>query len=188
MSEKLIKVIVGSKNPVKINAVKTVFQRMFEKSIIDCCGMHAPPGVADQPMSAQETRLGAENRVSFCKAQETADFYVAAEGGVDCFDYGPATFAYVVIANEHHQSIGRSANLPLPATIYHALEQGEELGTVMDRLFNTKNIKQQGGAIGLLTQGLATRESCYIEALILAMAPFVHRELYSLTDGLSAKQ
>jgi non-canonical (house-cleaning) NTP pyrophosphatase len=72
----------------------------------------------------------------------------------------------------------RSAILPLPKSVYRALEQGEELGTVMDQLFNTENIKQKGGAIGLLTNGRATRESNYTHALTLALAPFLHPELY----------
>jgi non-canonical (house-cleaning) NTP pyrophosphatase len=49
----------------------------------------------------------------------------------------------------------------------------------MDRLFNTNNIKQKGGAIGLLTNGLATRESVYRQATLLAMAPFIHSDLYN---------
>jgi non-canonical (house-cleaning) NTP pyrophosphatase len=40
------------------------------------------------------------------------------------------------------------------------------------------NIKQQGGAIGLVTNGHATRESAYTQAMVLAMAPFLHPELY----------
>ena len=62
--------------------------------------------------------------------------------------------------------------------MYQALLAGEELGHVMDRLFNTNNIKQKGGAIGLLTNGHETRESNYTQALILAMAPFIHPELF----------
>jgi non-canonical (house-cleaning) NTP pyrophosphatase len=48
----------------------------------------------------------------------------------------------------------------------------------MDRLFNTTNIKQAGGAIALLTHNAETRESSYRQALILAMAPLLHPELY----------
>ena len=140
--------------------------------------MSAPSGVPDQPMTADETRLGAVNRVEYCKAHGKADFYVAMEGGVDEFEYGPCTFAYVVVASADRISVGRSAILPLPQQIFQALKQGEELGPVMDRLFNTDNIKQKGGAIGLLTNGLETRGSNYYQAMILAMAPFLHPNLY----------
>ena len=52
----------------------------------------------------------------------------------------------------------------------------------MDRLFNTHNIKQKGGAIGLLTNELETRQSTYQQALVLALAPFIHRQLYLPTE------
>lgn len=127
--------------------------------------------------------MGAENRVKYCRdkdrlAETKADYYVAMEGGVDNFQYGPATFAYIAIANQDRISIGRSAILPLPNIVYKALLQGEELGDVMDRLFGTENIKQKGGAIGLLTKGNATRESNYTQAILLALAPFLNAELF----------
>ena len=169
-----IEIVVGSQNPVKVNAVKGAIGSLFPDAIVECNGMHAPSGVPDQPMNSDETRIGAMNRVAFCKERQQADFYVAMEGGVDRFDYGAFTFAYVVIDDGKNQSVGRSAILPIPESVYTALENGEELGTVMDKLFGTTNVKQKGGAIGLLTNGQETRESAYTQALTLAMAPFLH--------------
>lgn len=174
----MIKIVVGSKNPVKISAVKTAICDALSLNEVECVSINAPSGIAEQPMTTEETQLGAINRVKYCQQHTQADFYVAIEGGVDQFEYGPATFAFVAIASKKNVSIGRSCNLPLPLVIYQALENGEELGHVMDRLFNTDNIKQKGGAIGLLTKGLATRESVYHQATLLAMAPFIHPDLY----------
>lgn len=174
----MIKIVVGSKNPVKINAAKRAICEVFSLTEVECVGLHAPSSVAAQPMSTEETQLGAINRVKYCKQHSQADFYVAIEGGVDQFEFGPATFAFVAVANHQHMAIGRSCNLPLPPVIYQALKNGEELGDVMDRIFNTDNTKQKSGAIGLLTNGLATRESVYLQATILAMAPFIHPDLY----------
>lgn len=178
MKNEVIKVIVGSRNPVKVNAVFSALSTMLEGVTVECQGVDAPSLVNDQPMTSEETRLGAINRVRYCQQHHQADYFVAIEGGVDNFSYGPATFAYIVIANNCKESIGRSAILPLPPVVYQALLAGEELGHVMDRLFNTHNIKQRGGAIGQLTHGAATREGNYTEALLLAMAPFMHPELY----------
>jgi len=174
----MIKIVVGSKNPVKINAAKTAICAVFSLKEVECKGVSAPSRVAEQPMTSQETREGAINRVRHCQKTTQADFYVAIEGGVDLFEYGSATFAYIAIANNQRMSIGRSCNLPLPPTIYQALQNGEELGHVMDKLFNTENIKQKQGAIGLLTNGQATRESVYTQAVVLALAPFVNPALY----------
>ena len=174
-----LNIIVGSKNPVKINAAKHIFTQFFADHTIDCKGVNAPSDVPDQPIGEDETRIGAQNRVKYCKQHYQADYYVSMEGGAERFSYGAATFAYVVIDDTSNQVVGRSSNLPLPNILYNALLKGEELGDVMDSAFKTINIKQKGGAIGLLTNNHATRESTYIQALTLAMAPFLHSNLYN---------
>ncbi|WOT05707.1 inosine/xanthosine triphosphatase [Shewanella youngdeokensis] len=174
----VIRVIVGSKNPVKVGAVQQALTTLFPEQKIECEGVHAPSLVAEQPMTETATQAGAINRVKYCQSNYNAHYYFAMEGGVDLFDHGPATFAYIAIAYQDQVSVGRSALLPLPMLVYQALTQGEELGNVMDRMFNTVNIKQQGGAISLLTNGHATRQSIYTQAIILAMAPMLNPELY----------
>lgn len=183
MQHKIINIVIGSKNPVKVNAARSAMAQLFPEAIIHAQGMDAPSGVPAQPMTDRDTRQGAINRVQYCQQHHAkhgshADYYVAMEGGVDHFDFGPATFAYIAIAHAAQLAIGRSAILPLPRQVYRALEAGEELGDVMDRLFNTVNIKQKGGAIGLLTHGHATRESNYTQAIILAMAPLLNPDIY----------
>ncbi|MCW8109039.1 inosine/xanthosine triphosphatase [Alteromonas ponticola] len=173
------KLLVGSRNPIKVAAAKQAFMKAFSTQSLLAEGINSPSGVNRQPMSEAETRLGAINRVnailedSHLCVMET-DWVVAIEGGAQQFVDGPATFAYIAIWHQHKWSIGRSANLPLPSPIYQALEQGQELGDVMDEYFGTSNVKQKGGAIGLLTNNLATRQSVYELAIILALSKFQH--------------
>ncbi|WP_028772496.1 inosine/xanthosine triphosphatase [Shewanella waksmanii] len=181
-----LRLTVGSLNPVKIAAAKHAISPFFPDLVIECHGMHAPSLVPDQPMTNQQTKQGAINRMQYCrahgpkKAVGVLDLFVAMEGGVDEFEHGAVTFAYVVIGyGEQQMSLGRSCELPLPRAIFKALQQGQELGDVMDSVFNTHNIKQKGGAIGLLTNGQATRESTYTQALTLAMAPLLHPQQYA---------
>jgi inosine/xanthosine triphosphatase len=176
-----MKLYVGSKNPVKIGAAENTLRTLSGLEGITAIGVSAPSGVADQPMTEAETRLGAVNRVAFLREQNYVndeDWCVALEGGVDNFVDGPATFAYVVINQGGRQSVGRSASLPLPLSFYQELQQGDELGNVMDRAFGTQNVKQKGGAIGLLTNNLATRQSVYEVAMTLALAKFRHPALF----------
>jgi inosine/xanthosine triphosphatase len=178
MTVPLMRILIGSRNPVKIDAVRNALTPLFPDHQLECIGMDAPSGVPEQPMTASQTRQGAINRVLYCRQQGKADFYVAMEGGVDVFVDGPASFAYVVIADTQRQSIGCSAHLPLPPATYQALQQGQELGPVMDRLFDTHDSKRKGGAMGLLTNGNVTRENVYAQTLVLAMARFLHPDLY----------
>ncbi|SBS33888.1 Non-canonical purine NTP phosphatase [Marinomonas spartinae] len=189
MNNTVIRIIIASKNPVKISAAYQAFNKAFPDHTIHCEEMSAPSGVADQPMTEAETRLGSENRAQFCYQQKshqqdanvmdenTVDYFVAMEGGVDQFEEGAATFAYVtILAKTGKMVTNRSASLPLPHSIYTRLVSGEELGDVMDDLFGTVNIKQKGGAIGLFTNEAENRESIYTQALILCLAPFIHPE------------
>ena len=84
-------------------------------------------------------------------------------------------FAWMVIAgSEDRISETRSVTLPLPPRVQELVSGGLELGEANDLVFSTMNNKQGGGAYGLLTDGLMTRESIYTQTLILALIPFVH--------------
>ncbi len=172
-----MKIIVTSHNPVKIEAVRQAFISQFSKHEIELIPLAVDSGVSDQPMSDQETRQGARNRVENARVNTPeADFWVGLEGGLDFFDGHLMAFAWMVIAgSENRISETRSATLPLPPQVQTLVSEGLELGEANDRVFSTLNSKQGGGAFGLLTDGLLTRESVYTQTLILALVPFVHK-------------
>lgn len=66
----------------------------------------------------------------------------------------------------------------LPDIILHGIRQGRELGDEMAVLTGIANVKHQGGAIGIFTDGkLMESSSVYHQALLLALVPF-HNEIY----------
>ncbi|GAA5647159.1 MULTISPECIES: inosine/xanthosine triphosphatase [Vibrio] len=167
------KVIVASLNPAKINAVKSAFASAFGQQAFEFVGVSVPSEVADQPMTDEETRAGALNRVRNAKQIiDDGDYYVGLEAGIE----GGVTFAWMVIESPTQRGESRSASLMLPPKVLEKLAQANELGDVMDEVFGTDNIKQKGGAIGLLTQHQLTRSSVYHQALILALIPFTNPE------------
>ena len=171
-----MKVIVTSHNPVKIAAVREAFLSQFPKQEIQLVPLAVESGVSDQPMSDEETRQGARNRVANARLTNPgADYWVGLEGGLDFFDGCLMAFAWMVIAvGNDHISETRSVTLPLPPEVQTLVSEGLELGEANDRVFSTLNSKQGGGAFGLLTDGLMTREGIYTQTLILALIPFVH--------------
>lgn len=177
-SSKPLTIVVASKNPVKVNAAKEAFELVFAKPA-KIISVAVSSGVSEQPMNFEETRLGAENRVVNATKIHKANYYIAFEGGVDMYRDGPKTFAIVCISNGIDLIFGQSGTLPLPMKVYEKLVKGMELGTAMDELFNTINIKQRGGAIGQLTNGLETRKSIYKSATILALSRFINIHLYT---------
>ncbi|MBY7889434.1 inosine/xanthosine triphosphatase [Vibrio fluvialis] len=167
------KVIIASLNPAKIRAVESAFSTVFPDYQCAFQGVSVPSEVADQPMSDHETKLGALNRVRNAKQSITdGDFYVGLEAGID----GDVTFAWMIIESATQRGESRSASLMLLPEVLSKLADANELGDVMDEVFGTDNIKQKGGAIGLLTQHHLTRSSVYHQALILALIPFTNPE------------
>ncbi len=166
-------VIITSLNPAKINAVKSAFESTFPDQDFHFQGISVSSDVADQPMSNEETKAGALNRVHNAKREiKDAHYYVGLEAGIE----GNVTFAWMVIESQTHRGESRSASLMLPPLVLEKLQYANELGDVMDEVFATDNIKQKGGAIGLLTQHQLTRSSVYHQALILALIPFTNPE------------
>jgi len=154
--------------------VRDAFALAFPDIPKQVVGFKTESGVAAQPMTSAETLLGADNRLHNLQQQQQADFYVAIEAGLD----EGMTFAWIRISDGKREGRARSASLQLPPEAVQRLTQGEELGDVMDALFGTQNIKQAGGAIGLLTQHKLSRSSVYQQALILALIPFLTPEWF----------
>ncbi|MFA0173262.1 DUF84 family protein, partial [Vibrio splendidus] len=80
----------------------------------DFKGISVPSGVADQPMSNDETYQGAVNRVhNATQAQPDADFHVGLESGIE----GKVTFAWMVVEANGQRGESRSASLMLPPVV-----------------------------------------------------------------------
>ena len=175
-SGKTVKIVVASLNPVKVGAVRAAFLAHFPSCELDLIPLSVASDVPDQPMSDEETRQGARNRVRNSRqACPEADYWVGLEGGLDIVEKKLLAFAWMTICDRSDTiSEARSASLPLPPAIQKLVEAGLELGEANDQVFSTVNSKQGGGAFGLLTDGLYTREDIYTQTLVLALVPFVN--------------
>ncbi len=176
-----MKVVVASQNPVKVNAVLKSF-RAYLGVEVEVEGIAVSSGVSDQPMTEEETRMGAENRVEGARELfRGADFYVGIEGGVDCVGDRLFAFAWIVISDGKSDSLSRTATFELPPEVSRLIAEGMELGDADDVVFEKKKSKQQNGAVGLLTHDLLTRQQLYEQAILLALIPFMNRKLYPVT-------
>ena len=176
MSSAKLKIAVASFNPVKLGAVESAFKTQFPDAEIQLMPVSVDSGVSDQPMSDEETRCGAHNRVRNAMVQlPDVDYWVGLEGGLDTYDGKLMASAWMAIGNRARKiSEARTPTLPLPPAVQKLVDDGLELGDANDLVFSKVNSKQGGGAFGLLTDGLYTRESVYSQAVTLALIPFVH--------------
>lgn len=173
------KVLVASKNPVKINAAKLAFEKAFGEEF-EIEGISVQSGVSDQPMTDEETLAGAENRVENLIKEHNADYYIGIEGGCSLVEDKLTAFAWVVVKDSRGK-LGRSraAELVLPDKVKDlVINEGKELGDADDIVFGRNNSKQDNGTVGILTQDLITRTDYYTHAAIFALIPFMNKDLY----------
>lgn len=172
----MVKVLVGSKNPVKINATKEAFAHYYAE--LDVQGVSVASGVPDQPMGEQNYE-GAITRAKNLAAEHEADFYVGIEGGIANEYAGWTSFGVVCVLDKNgKQGVGTSVHFPLPPVVVQELQKGKELGTVIDEIKQSQNEKQKSGAIGFLTKDAMSRTDIYAPAVISALIPFVQSKVF----------
>lgn len=174
-----LRVIVGSKNPVKVGCTREAFSQAFGNvGLVE--GVDALSNIPAQPRSEEETLLGAKNRTTHAKSLvPEADYWVGIEGGVDEDPQGMYAFAWIYVLHRSGKSSqSKTGTFYLPPPVVALIQDGMELGHADDLVFQSQNSKQKGGSVGLLTHGLITREGYYQQAMVLALIPFLNESLY----------
>lgn len=172
-------VIVGSKNPVKLDCTSEAFSMAFSKEFL-VNGVSAASLVSDQPIGDAETFLGAINRVNNAKiAFPEADYWIGIEGGIANDEFGMNAFAWIYIEDKSGLSgKAKTGTFYLPKGIEKLINTGLELGQADDQFFDKENSKQQGGSVGILTHGVIDRKAYYTQAIILSLIPFLNKNIF----------
>jgi len=172
-------IVIASKNPVKIEAVKQAFTLMFPGQMFKLESVAVTSGVSNQPKSDAEVLKGAETRASNAKTEiSKADYWVGIEGGIEDTQFGMTAFAWIIVMSEKQIGRGRTASFFLPEKVTQLVGQGKELGEANDIIFNQFNSKQSDGAIGLLTGNVIDRTKLYEHGVIMALVSFKNIDLY----------
>lgn len=172
-------VYVASSNPVKQKAAEEGFGMMFPKESFEIRSFNPNAPVSHQPMTDEETLEGATLRAMLIRdLAPDGDYWVGIEGGVVNRPIGMGTFAWVVVLSREQSGQGRSGEFYLPEKVAELVRQGVELGKADDIVFSRNNSKQDNGAIGILTDDVIDRKRLYVPAVVFALIPFKHPELY----------
>jgi inosine/xanthosine triphosphatase len=173
------KIAVASKNPVKVNATKEAFTKLFpgEEFVVE--GIAVSSGVADQPMTDRETFTGALNRIQNLAALADADYWVALEGGLEEKNGEHEVLAWAVVKSKDGKiGKGRAATFFLPQAVSKLIREGKELAHAADIVFNESQSGQKMGTVGLLTDNIIDRTKYYVDMVVLALIPFKNSQFY----------
>jgi inosine/xanthosine triphosphatase len=182
-----MRIIVGSQNPAKLEAVSVAFASFFPAVSFELQTVTVPSGVSAQPLSEAETLKGAANRAKAArKLKGDADFWLGIEGGLQPVPGEPdsyLSYCWVVVLGRQQAGRARSASYELPKAICDLIRQGMELGDADDLIFGVADSKRESGGVGLLTEGRVIRSQFYSEAVKLALIPFVNPDLFPAHEG-----
>jgi inosine/xanthosine triphosphatase len=167
---------IGSTNPAKVEAVRRTLGRIAP----DCAVLtvDVPSGVGDMPLGEEAVRAGALARARAALERTDAEIGFGLEGGA-ILDGDRAWLTAHVVALTRGGQLGEAAwgRMLLPRIAAERMRAGEELGDIIDDLFDRKESKRQSGAVGLLTDGTVSRTDAFADLVAMACVPLLHRDL-----------
>lgn len=175
-----MKILMGTKNPGKIEGAKLAFEQYFEN--VEIQGISVDSEVSDQPVN-KEILLGAKNRVKNIKryAEDNnieADYYIASEAGItnslgEWIDINAA----VIEDKTGLQSVGISQGFQIPEKYIDEIIE-TELGKVMDKIFSENGLNKGKGGISILTQDKISRIDLTKNAFTMALIKHINGDLW----------
>lgn len=167
-----MKVIIGSHNPTKIEAVQEVFQQA------EIIAVDVASDVSAQPFSDEETLRGAKNRAKHAVAFNDATLGIGLEGGVTAFDNQLFLCNWGALVDQADEIyVASGARIPLPDEVSESLKKGYELGEVMENYAQKKDVSKKEGAIGVFTNDYISRKDMftYITSLLKGQYMFKNK-------------
>ena len=168
-----MKIIIGSKNPAKIDAV----MNSFADHETEFVSIDIPSGVNTQPFSDEETIQGAINRAVGVLKIGNGDIGIGLEGGVHETRHGLLLCNWGALAtHDTAPIIAGGARFLLPEEVAAKLRNGEELGPVMDDYAKMKNVRKHEGAVGIFTNGMINRVDMFTHVTKLLVGQYTYQQ------------
>ncbi|CAJ36416.1 inosine/xanthosine triphosphatase [Methanocella arvoryzae] len=174
-----MKVAVGTVNPVKVNAVKNVFGKLFDNVEVE--GRKVGSGVPDQPFGS-ETIKGAINRAKNAYRTGDYDYGVGIEAGLTDVEGYVLDIQFCAVFDGLDCTTGCGSGFQYPPTVLAEVLTGREVGDVMSELTGIENLGQKMGAIGYLSRGMLDRTQLTEQSVLMAMIPRLNPKLYRQID------
>ena len=167
-----IDIAVGSVNPVKVEAVRSVMERIFGQ--VRIFPYEVSSDVPEQPFGEQ-TPEGAKNRAKAAINGHTLS--VGIEAGV--FEMFGTLYDYqycAILDREGRFTIGTGSGFRYPDAVVGLVRKGMTVGQAMKEVYGENNVGKTMGAIGVLSKGLLDRKSLTEQSVLAAMLPRIWDE------------
>ncbi len=180
-----MKVLVGSLNPVKLDAVRDEFARHANYRTAEIAGHRASSGVSVQPKSLDETIRGAKNRAAECLQTGQCHVAIGIESGLFFAGRPELDRVFDVCAcaiwtlGDRYSQVGLSSAWEVPPQIARLVyDHGLDLSEASLRAGYTRNenIGAGQGLVGILSGGALDRKAYTQQAILAALTS--ERKMY----------
>ena len=166
-----MKVLLGTKNPGKIQGAKEALDKYFNN--VEIVGIPVQSNVSDEPVNL-DIYKGARNRVDnlIAYAKENnieAEYYLGIESGITNL-LGKWVIINIAVIKDKtgYESWGTGPAFPVPDKYVDEIIN-TELGIVMDKVFKQNDLRSEKGGISFLTNDAISRIDITREAFIMAL-------------------
>lgn len=176
-----MKILIGTKNPGKIEGATQALKQYFNEFDIE--GISVSSDVPDEPCN-DEIYLGARNRVnnliSYSKENNIeADYFLGVESGITNLLGKWMIINIAVIKDKNgYESWGSSAGFPVPEKYVNEIIS-TDLGKVMDKIFKKNDLRSNKGGISFLTHEKITRIDLTKQAFTMALTQFINNNIWT---------
>lgn len=171
-----MKILIASKNPVKIEGAKEAFENYFENVTVE--GIDVSSDVSEEPVN-EEIFNGVKNRINnlvkYVKENNIeVDFITAIEAGVINLFGKWVNINFAIIRDKNgYESFGTSPAYPIPDKYIDEIIK-TNLGAVMDNIFKDSDLRKKKGGLSFLTRGVITRKDLTRGAFIMALTEHIN--------------
>jgi inosine/xanthosine triphosphatase len=179
-----VKIKVGSKNKVKIQGVLDAVQlypSVFQNAEVE--GVDVSIDAFEHPKNIGEISEGAVNRAK--QAFTVCDYSFGLESGLMEVPHSKSGYMEIQICaifDGKDIHLGLSTGFEWPRKVTDLIVSGQADGSQAFKMAgyaeNEKQGAETGGIIGILTNGLKTREEQIKESIIMAMIHLEHPDKY----------
>ena len=169
-----MKIIVGSKNQAKVEAVREMLQDYPHLADAEVVGMETESGVSDQPLSLEESMRGALNRAK--AVFNDCDYSIGLESGLmhvpgSKTGYMDVCVCAIYDGREAHFGLSSAWEFPKKEITDLMVHEGLDMSQAINKagLTSDPKIGSGEGAIGILTKGRLTRKAYTKEVLRTAL-------------------
>ena len=187
---------VGSTNPPKLEGVRAALTPFSRDVTIR--GVEVESGVPDQPLGFEELVEGARNRAESARRGGECDLGVGYEDGLVAIP-GPSgsssgswfNIGCAAVSDGVRISLGLSSGFAYPPACWQrAVAERLPIGALFDRFWDRHRegapvpAQLSIGNVGKLTGGALTRAEYTRHAVVCALVPFLHPDLYTGVGGM----